>query len=226
MRFRRTPKDIAAEVDDELRAHLELRIEALMAGGMSREQARDEAIRRFGDIDGTRRYCRLQHEQKERTMERRLAFADLIQDVRVAVRGLLRAPGLAVTIVASVGLGIGAATAIFAVIDAALLRPLPYANPSQLVRIYTDTPPYKFRFSVVDYLALSSQQTTFTKVAAYAEKPMTYTDGANAERLRGRQVTATYFETLGVTPALGRNFTEAEARAGGPPSVIVSDAFW
>jgi putative ABC transport system permease protein len=226
MRLRRTPNDIAADVDDELRAHLELRIDALMASGMSREQARDEAIRRFGDIDGTRRYCRLQHEEKERKMERRLALADLIQDMRVAVRGLLRAPVLAITIVASVGLGIGAATAIFAVIDAALLRPLPYANPSQLARIYTDTPPYKFRFSVVDYLALSSQQTTFTKVAAYADRPMTYTDGATAERLRGRQVTATYFDTLGITPALGRNFTEAEARVGGQPSVIVSDSFW
>src|SRR4051812_38215678 len=122
MRFRRTPKDIAADVDDELRAHLELRIDALVGSGMSRQQARDEALRRFGDIDGTRRYCRLQHEQKERKMERTLALADLIQDLRIAVRGLLRAPVLALTIVASVGLGIGAATAIFAVIDAALLR--------------------------------------------------------------------------------------------------------
>ena len=115
-------------------------------------------------------------------MQRHFAIADLVQDARIALRGLLRAPGLALTIVASVGLGIGAATAIFAIIDAALLRPLPYANPSQLVRLYTDTPPYKFRFSVVDYQALSSQQTTFTKVAAYADRPMTYTDGSSAER--------------------------------------------
>src|SRR5262245_6067654 len=138
MRFRRTPNEIAAEVDEELREHVERRIEALMAAGMTRAQARDEALRRFGDIDGTRAYCRTQHEAKERTMERRLALADLIQDMRIALRGLLRAPGLALTIVASVGLGIGAATALFAIVDAALLRALPYPNPSQLVRIYTD----------------------------------------------------------------------------------------
>ena len=105
------------------------------------------------------------------------------------MRGLIRVTVLAATIVATVGLGIGATTAIFAVIDAALLRPLPYQHPEQLVRIYTDTPPYKFRFSVADYQALEAQQTTFTKVAAYADRSMAYSDGDTAERLRGRLVT-------------------------------------
>jgi putative ABC transport system permease protein len=224
--LRRRSSEIALDVDDELRTHLDLRTEALMASGLTREEARREAIRRFGDIDGTRRYCRQQDEEKERTMQQRLAIADLVHDMRIAVRGLRRAPVLALTIVASVGLGIGAATALFAIVDAALLRPVPYANPSQLVRLYTDTPPYKFRFSLVDYRALESQQTTFTKVAAFADRSMTYTDGTSAERLRGREVTATYFDTLGITPALGRNFAEAEARPGGQPSVILSDQFW
>src|SRR4029450_9917816 len=202
--LRRRPREIAADVDDELRTHLEFRIEALIASGLSPEDARREAIRRFGDIDATRRHGRRQHEAKERDMHRQLTIEDVVQDARIAVRGLLRAPVLALTIVASVGLGIGAATAIFAIIDAALLRPVPYANPSQLVRIYTDSPPFRFRFSVVDYQALAAQQTTFAKVAAYADRPMTYTDGTSAERLRGREVTATYFDTLGITPALGR----------------------
>ena len=142
------------------------------------------------------------------------------------MRGLVRVPVLAATIVATVGLGIGSTTAIFAVMDAALLRPLPYPNPEQLVRIYTDTPPYKFRFSVADYQALEAQQTTFTKVAAYTDRSMAYSDGTNAERLRGRLVTWTYFDLLGITPALGRNFTQAEGRPGGPRSVIVTNAFW
>jgi predicted permease len=163
---------------------------------------------------------------KEHGMRRRLTIEDLVQDARIAVRGLLRAPVLTLTIVASVGLGIGAATAIFAVIDAALLRPLPYRDPAQLVRIYTDAPPFRFRFSVADWQALVAQETTFARVAAYADRPMTYTDGANAERLRGREVTAGYFETLGVVPALGRTFTDGEARAGGARAVIVSDRFW
>jgi predicted permease len=148
------------------------------------------------------------------------------QDLRIAIRGLLRARGLAVTIVLSVGLGIGAATAIFAIVDAALLRPLPYTDPEQLVRFFNDSPASKFRFSVADYQGLAAQRTRFTKVAAFADRPMTYIDGGNAERLTGRQVSATYFDTLGITPALGRNFTEEEARFGGPPSVIVGDLFW
>jgi putative ABC transport system permease protein len=224
--LRRRSRDIAVDVEEELRDHLERRVEALVRAGRSPAAARREALERFGNIDHTRRYCRRQDEVKEQEMQRRLAAEDAVQDVRIAVRGLRHAPVLALTIVASVGLGIGAATAIFAIVDAALVRPLPYANSSQLVRFYTDTPPYKFRFSVVDYQALSSQQTRFAKVAAYADRPMTYTDGSRAERLRGREVTATYFDTLGITPALGRNFTDAEARPGGQRSVIVSDQFW
>jgi len=229
VRFRflhRNTREIAKDVDDEIRAHLELRIEALVTSGLSRDEARREAIRRFGDLDGTRRYCREQGEGKERNMRRRLALGDLAQDMRIAVRGLLRAPALAATIVATVGLGIGATAAIFAILDAALLRPLPYAQPEQLVRIFTDAPPYRFRFSVADYLALDAQQTAFTRVAAYADRPMTYTDGASAERLRGRQVSWTYFDTLGLVPALGRTFTAADGRPGAPQVAIVSQPFW
>ena len=224
--LRRKPGEIAAEVDDELRAHLDLRTEALIAAGVPADEARREAIRRFGDIDGTRLYCRAQHEEKEREMQRTLALSDLAQDIRIALRGLARAPVLALTIVGSVGLGIGAATAMFAILDAALLRPLPYAQPEQLVRIFTDTPPYRFRFSVADYLALAAQQTTFTRVAGYTVTPMTYTDGTSAERLRGMQVSWTYFETLGIAPALGRTFTAADGKPGAPPAVIVSHQFW
>ena len=224
--LRRRRPEIQAEVEAELRDHLERRIEALMAAGLSHEQAHREAVMRFGDIDGTRQYCRRQHEEKERTMQRRLAVTDFMQDMRIALRGLARVPVLALTIVGSVGLGIGAATAMFAILDAALLRPLPYAQPEQLVRIFTDSPPYRFRFSVADYLALAAQQTSFTRVSAYADRPMTYTDGASAERLRGRQVSSTYFDTLGISPALGRTFTAADSRPGAPPSVILSHHFW
>lgn len=96
---------------------------------------------------------------------------DLRQDIRITCRSLLRSPLLALTIIATVGLGIGATTAMFAVVDAALLRPLPYPAPDELVRIYTDTPPFRFRFSQADYLALEAQQTTFSKVAVLGLKP-------------------------------------------------------
>src|SRR3954463_14239144 len=104
------------------------------------------------------------------------------QDFRISLRGLLRAPLLTITVVLTVGLGIGATTAMFSAVNAALLRPLPYKDADRLVRIFTDSPPNKFRFSMVDYLALESQQTQFDRVAAYTGRTMTYTDGERAER--------------------------------------------
>ena len=151
---------------------------------------------------------------------------ELRQDLRVSLRGLLRAPVMTVTIVATVGLGIGATTAIFGAIDAALLRPLPYSDPGRLVRIYTDAPPYKFFFSVADYLALTGQQTRFEQIAGYASRSMAFSDGSIAERLRGRLVSSTYFTLLGMRPAIGRGFEESDGRLGSPPAVIISHEFW
>src|SRR5262245_23153039 len=149
-----------------------------------------------------------------------------MQDLRICLRNLLRVPLLTATVVFTVGLGIGATTVIFSAVNAALLRPLPYADPGQLVRIYTDTPPNKFPFSVADYLALQAQQTRFEQVAGYQSRAMAFTDGTIAERVWGRNVTWTYFSLLGIRPAIGRDFTEADGRPGSPPAVMVSDGFW
>ena len=159
-------------------------------------------------------------------MRRGVMLEDLVQDLRIGLRGLLRAPLMTLTIIVTVGLGIGATTVIFAAVDAALLRSLPYADPARLVRIYTDAPPNKFPLSVADYLALSSQQTRFEQVAGYTGRPMAFTGGSVAERLKGEAVSWTYFSVLGVKPAMGRDFTEADGGPGSPPAVIVSHGFW
>src|SRR4029077_1696003 len=151
---------------------------------------------------------------------------DLLQDLRVTLRGLLRAPMMTLTIVFTVGLGIGATTVIFSAIDAALLRPLPYADPGRLVRVYTHAPPNKFRFSVADYLALQAEQTHFEQIAGYTDRPLSFSDGNVAERLRGKLVSWTYFGMLGLRPAIGRDFAEGDGRPGGPPAVIVGQGFW
>src|SRR5882672_6269107 len=155
-------------------------------------------------------------------MQSGLLVGDLLQDLRICLRGLLRAPMMTMTIVVTVGLGIGATTVIFSAIDAALLRPLPYADPDRLVRIYTDAPPNKFRFSVADYPAKRAQQTRFEQIAGYTGRAMAFSDGSVAERLNGKVVSSTYFGLLGIRPAVGRDFTEADGRPGGPPAVIVS----
>ncbi|MFN2444177.1 MAG: ABC transporter permease [Vicinamibacterales bacterium] len=152
--------------------------------------------------------------------------AAMMQDLRISLRGLLRAPMMTVTIVATVGLGIGATTVIFSAVYAALLCPLPYADPGQLVRIYTDAPPNKFRFSVADYLALQAQQTHFEQIGGYTDRDMAFSDGNVADRLRGRVVSWTYFTLLGIRPAVGRDFTELDGRPGSPPAVIGSHGFW
>jgi len=224
--LRRRADAVTSEVDEELEAHLEMRIEALRARGWPPDAARREAVRQFGDLESTRRYCREQDRAKERHMERGLMLEELRQDVRVCVRNLLRVPGLALTIVLTVGLGIGATTAMFGVINATLLRPLPYEHADRLVRIYTDAPPNRWPFSVADYLTLQEQQTRFEQVAGYLERPMSFSDGTVAERVNGRTVSWTYFALLGIKPILGRSFSESDGRPGSAPSVIVSHGFW
>lgn len=159
-------------------------------------------------------------------MAREPLVQELREDLRISLRSLLRVPMLAAAVVLTVGLGIGATTTMFGVVYAMLLRPLPYADAGRLVRIYTDAPPNKFPFSVADYLALRDQQTSFEQVAGYRYRPMSWSDGTVAERVQGKAVTWTYFPLLGIRPALGRPFTEADGRPGSPLTVMVSHGFW
>jgi putative ABC transport system permease protein len=153
-------------------------------------------------------------------------FQDFVQDVRIGIRSLLRAPVLTLTIIVTVGVGLGATASIFSAIDAALLRPLPYAHPERLVRIYTDAPPFKWRFSAADYLALREQQTQFEQTATYTDRSVVYSDGISSEVLRARIVSWTFFSVLGIHPAIGQDFTEPHGRPGAPRVVVASHAFW
>lgn len=110
-------RSVKSEVDEELSLHLEMRIDELVRDGMSRDDARREALRQFGDLEGTRKYCLQQDEEKENVMQRALWFDDFMQDLRIGVRSLLRAPLLTLTIVVTVGLG--ATAAIFSAVSAA-----------------------------------------------------------------------------------------------------------
>jgi putative ABC transport system permease protein len=224
--LRRRPDVVRSEIDEELNLHLELKADTLKSRGLSDVEARQEAVRSFGDLERTRRYCRQQDEQREATMQRALLFQDLVQDVRIAIRSLWRAPVLALTIVATVGIGMGATAAIFSAIDAALLRPLPYAQPDRLVRIYTDAPPFKFRLSVADYLTLRDQQDQFEQTATYTDRSMSYVGPEAAELIRARVVSWSFFSLLGIAPAIGRDFTESDGRPGTPPVVVASHGFW
>jgi putative ABC transport system permease protein len=219
-------RSVEADVDEELKLHLEMRVEELVASGMTRDEARREATRQFGDLEATRRYCREQDETRENVMQRTLSIQDLAQDFRIGIRSLLRVPLLTATIVLTVGIGIGATAAIFSAIDAAVLRPLPYATPDRLVRIYTDAAPFKFRFSVADYLAFTEQQTRFERHATFTDRSVTFSNGQVAELLRARVVSWQFFSVLGIAPQQGRDFNEMDGRVGAPAVALASQTFF
>ncbi len=153
-------------------------------------------------------------------------MTDSLQDLRHSLRSLLRSPVLTGTIVLTVGLGIGATSAIYAVIDSVLIQPLPYPDAGRLVRIYTDSPPHRWPLSVADYQALESQQTRFRRLAAYRNSTMTFHGAGTAERVRGKLVTWGYFPLLGHQPLHGRLPAADDDRPGAARTVVVSHRFW
>ena len=134
----------------------------------------------------------------------------LLKDVVYTVRSLARTPAMALTIVLTVGCALGATTGMLSVVRAVLASPLPYAAPDSLYWVYTDNPPYRFRFSVVDYRALEADHPAFSAIAAYQTSRVTVTDGGTAERVTAKSVTGSYFPLVGQAPHLGRLFDESD----------------
>jgi putative ABC transport system permease protein len=149
----------------------------------------------------------------------------LWRDITYSVRSLARTPALAATIILTVGVGLGATTGMVSVVRAVLVNPLPYAAPDELFWIYTDNPPYRFRFSVVDYRALEADHPTFSAVAAYQTSSVTITDGGVAERVTARAVTGSYFPLLGQRALIGRVF-DASDDARGDRVAVLTAAYW
>src|SRR5712691_557098 len=146
-------------------------------------------------------------------------------DIAYSLRSLVRTPALTATIVLTVGIGLGATTAMLGVVRAVLVNPLPYAAPNQLFWIYTDNPPFRFRFSVVDYRALETDHPAFSAVAAYQSSSVTVSDGGLAERVTAKSVTGSYFPLLGQTAVIGR-LLDASDDARGDRVAVLTAAYW
>jgi predicted permease len=147
------------------------------------------------------------------------------RDVMYSVRSLVRTPVLTATIVLTVGIGLGATTAMLGVIRGVLLNPLPYAAPESLVWIYTNHPPNWYPFSVVDYRALEADHPSFTAVSGYQTRPVTVTDAGSAEQVVSRAVTGSYFGVLGQSAVLGRVFDPSDD-AKKERTVVLTHAYW
>jgi putative ABC transport system permease protein len=150
---------------------------------------------------------------------------NLWRDAIYSARSLARTPTVAATIIITVGLGLGATTAMIGVIRAVLIDPLPYADAQDLYWIYTDNPPYRFRFSVVDYRALEADHPTFSAVAAYQTSNVTISDGGRAERVTAKSVTGSYFPLLGQSPLIGRLFDPSDDTRNERVAVLTA-AYW
>lgn len=154
-------------------------------------------------------------------------FADAGRDVRHAARMLAQTPGFTAVAVLSLALGIGSSTAVFSVVDAALLNPLPYEDPTRLMAIHgTSSTTATNPVSYPNYLDWRDRVRTFEAIAAWRLEMFTLSGPERAERVIGGRVSANYFAVLRVPPLLGRTFTLAEDERGGSPVVILGERLW
>ncbi|MGB7923548.1 MAG: ABC transporter permease [Pyrinomonadaceae bacterium] len=153
----------------------------------------------------------------------------LLQDLRYGLRMLVKKPGFAVVTIVTLALGIGANTAIFTVVNAALLRPLPYREPQQLVHLWESTPQKQFgerEASYPDYLDWKANNQVFEGVAGYSRRSFTITGGETPDRVQGAAVTDNFFQLLGVEPAQGRSFRPGEDQPGAERLALLSHGLW
>lgn len=210
------------DLDDELATHLDLLIEENMRRGLSPAEARREARLRLGNITSLR-------EQHRET--RGLPFIDtLFQDLRYTFRILRRDTGFAFFAILIVGLGIGASAIVFSVLNTLLLRPLPFKDGDSLVWIANRLAMPEQTTQVSYILNAREQSTSFAEIGAYFYYynigDLKLTGAGEPERLTAVPVSENFFHVLGVEPQVGRVFNSDECRVGGPPAVILTDAFW
>ncbi len=222
--------DIDSDVDDELRFHLEARIEALTAEGRSLEAARAQALVEFGDVERVRRVLRGIDRRVERARRRSGWLSSLAQDLRYAARTLVRSPGFSLAAITTLALGVGLNAVVFGAIDTVLLRPLPYGEPERLVGLWEETnraggyaSGSVSRANLVD---VQRQSQVFSGIAGFRLSPQNLTGNGLPERVWVEQATANYFSVLDVRPALGRAFTPDESTAGRERVVVLSDGLW
>jgi predicted permease len=208
-----------AEVDEEVRFHLEQQMKENIQAGMSAEEARRQAAVVFGGVQGVREQCR----------EERPGYwiETFVQDVRYAVRGFRRSPMFSLSVVLTLMLGIGAATAVFSVVDRILFRTLPYGDSDRLVSVGLVAPiePQEFMLGGSYYEWQDNQKPFVALTSETGTEPCDLTEN-NPARLDCARVESNFLPTLGVSPVLGRNFTEAEDRPNGPRAALISYGLW
>jgi predicted permease len=215
------PHRAEREAAREISAHLTLLEEELQRRGLAPQEAQREAKRMLGGVDQVR--------ERHRDARSLVWLEDARRDVQYAVRTLARNPGFTLAAVLTLAIGIGGSSAVLSLINAVLIRPLPFREPERLVMVWEDAADIGFPRNDVappNYAVLASYNEVFESVAAATGWSGTLAGGSEPERIDGYRVTANLFPTLGVTPALGRLFRPDEDRPGGPAVTILSHRLW
>jgi predicted permease len=208
-----------SEMDAELRFHMDAYTEDLIRQGVSRPEATRRARIEFGGVENTKQECR---------DARGISFTEsFVSDLHYGARMLRKAPGFTAVAALTLALGIGANTAVFSVVENVLLRPLPYPDSGQLVRVFTvfPTQPH-FPMAIADFYDYRLRSDAFSSSALYAERDLDLTSGDRPEHLSAMGVSHEYFRVLGYHPALGRDFDEKEEYKENNHVVILSDRLW
>ncbi len=212
-------ENIHREIDEELRFHIDMRAEENIRRGMSPDEARREAQRRFG------RLARIKEQGYEVRGGRWLET--FWQDIRHGARMLRKSPGFTLVAVTALALGIGANTAIFSVINAVLLRALPYQDAERIVTIQERSANGPAQVTPANFLDWREQNRVFEQMAAITTRRANLTGaGGEPQRINLAVTSASFFQVLGVRPLLGRTFLPTEEQAGHDPVVVVSYGLW
>ena len=207
------------EIDAELETHVQMRTEENLSAGMSESDARRDALVRFGNRAATR--------EQVAGADAVLLLASVWTDVRFAWRQLRLNPGFAATAIAVLAIGLGASVAIFAFVDAALIKPLPYRDPARLAALFESmTLGARYHISFQDYLDWKKTNDVFSSLDIYDGANFALATPSGPQQVDGAVVSDGFLGTLGVKPALGRDFYEGEQNPGAAHTVLLSDAVW
>ncbi|MBO0724571.1 MAG: ABC transporter permease [Blastocatellia bacterium] len=212
-------RNVEREMDRELQFHLEMETAKNMRRGMSEEEAQQAALRDFGGVE--------QVKERYRDISRFRRLEEFWQDLRYGARMLLKRPGFTFVAGLALAVGIGANTAIFSVVNAVLLKPLPYYDPQRLVWISETWPNRNAEFVLSpDYIEWRAQSRAFEHLVAFGESAVNLTGRGESERLACVYSTANLFPALGVAPVVGRAFTPEEDRPGAAAVALLSHRLW
>ena len=218
---------IDAEMDQEIDAHLEMRVADLVRAGMSPDEARAEAKRRFGDFESARRRLHAAARQRDASVRHRDVLGSVLADLRSARRQAWRAPGFTAIAIGTLALGLGATTAIFTLLERVVLRPLPFPQPEQLLSVSGLDSARRETFTVSSADWLDWRGSTALQSSALYSIPFRQgiVAGDSATRLSAVTATGGLFGVLGSRFVLGRAFTESDATEG-TPVVVISERVW